>query len=413
MTKINSAIYKNGNVIYWFILLFITFGLFFYKFTGFELYDEVALVSLLVYFILTTRKYPKEILICGLLFLFYFLYSLYIGINTPKACLLDMLQQIKPYLAFYCTYSLFAVIRPSKYRKIRKYVLFFSVFLSILLIIRVATSSVPVPIIGHPTNAATCSFTFALLYLLFSDKKKKNIYIALIIMTVGLLSGRSKFYGSYIMFVFLFFFLKNRIYFNVKYLFMFAILTSVIIYFTWEKLDYYYVSGLDNSYNIRSLLIKKTPEIMNDYFPFGSGYASFGNVTSGTYYSPLYRKYGFEQILSYGGFREGNVFFLGDTFIPNLAQYGYLGLFFFLWFWYRRLREIKKIKDFFVYKIAIFIFFIILIENLADTMYMSNRGMMLFFLLGLILNYNSKYNKFMGDNVYVNNKDIVIQNTRH
>lgn len=232
-------------------------------------------------------------------------------------------------------------------------------------------------------------------------------------MTVGLLSGRSKFYGSYIMFVFLFFFLKNRISFNVKYLFMFAILTSVIIYFTWEKLDYYYVSGLDNSYNIRSLLIKKTPEIMNDYFPFGSGYASFGNVTSGTYYSPLYRKYGFEQILSYGGFREGNVFFLGDTFIPNLAQYGYLGLFFFLWFWYRRLREIKKIKDFFVYKIAIFIFFIILIENLADTMYMSNRGMMLFFLLGLILNYNSKYNKFMGDNVYVNNKDIVIQNTRH
>ena len=413
MTKINSAIYKNGNVIYWFILLFITFGLFFYKFTGFELYDEVALVSLLVYFILTTRKYPKEILICGLLFLFYFLYSLYIGINTPKACLLDMLQQIKPYLAFYCAYSLFAVIRPSKYRKIRKYVLFFSVFLSILLIIRVATSSVPVPIIGHPTNAATCSFTFALLYLLFSDKKKKNIYIALIIMTVGLLSGRSKFYGSYIMFVFLFFFLKNRIYFNVKYLFMFAILTSVIIYFTWEKLDYYYVSGLDNSYNIRSLLIKKTPEIMNDYFPFGSGYASFGNVTSGTYYSPLYRKYGFEQILSYGGFREGNVFFLGDTFIPNLAQYGYLGLFFFLWFWYRRLREIKKIKDFFVYKIAIFIFFIILIENLADTMYMSNRGMMLFFLLGLILNYNSKYNKFMGDNLYVNNKDTASQNTRH
>ncbi|MDD7317920.1 MAG: hypothetical protein SOZ80_08585 [Prevotella sp.] len=364
----------------------------------------MALVTLFVYVLLTTKKYQKEVLVCGLIFLFYIVYSIYLGINIPKACFLDMLQQIKPYMAFYSAYSLFAVIKPSKYRKIRRYVLVFSVFLAILLIIRATTGFGSVLIVGHPTFAATCSFIFALIYLLFSDQRKKDVYIALIIMSFGLLSTRSKFYGDYIVFVFLFFFLKRKISFNVKFVVIFTVLISIMVYFAWEKLNFYYIEGIDNTNIIRSLLVRKTPEIMNDYFPFGTGFASFGNITSGTYFSPIYHQYGFDQIRAYGGFREGHVFFLGDTFIPNLAQYGYFGLFLLIWFWYRRWREIKRIKNFVVYRISIFVFFVIIIENLADTMYMSNRGMMLFILLGIILNPNSEYNKFMSYEGYEHGK---------
>ena len=395
MTNASKVAYKNGNVIYWFILLFIPFGLFFYKYTGYEFYDEAALVTLLAYMLLTVKKYPKEALICGLLFVFYILYSLYLGLNIPKACFLDMLQQAKPYIAFYCTYTMAIIIKDKKYAKIRKYVIAFAIFLFVLMAQRFTTRHGQIPIIGHPTFGATCSFVLALLYLLFSKQTKKDKYIALLIMAIGLLSGRSKFYGDFILYVFLFFFLKKKLSFNLKYLVIGALVVGIVLIFTWEKFDYYFIAGMDDPNNIRALLTKNTPVIMNEYFPFGSGFATFGNVTSSDYFSPLYLSHGFEKVTAYGGLYAGNAFFLADSFLPNLAQYGYFGLIFFCAFWYKRWKEVKRINNATAYKTALFIMGILFAENLADTMYMSNRGMMLFILLGLILNPQAELNKFM------------------
>ena len=55
----------------------------------------------------------------------------------------------------------------------------------------------------------------------------------------------------------------------------------------------------------------------------------------------------------------------------------------------------KRINNATAYKTALFIMGILFAENLADTMYISNRGMMLFILLGLILNPQAELNKFM------------------
>ena len=395
MINASKVAYKNGNVIYWFILLFIPFGLFFYKYTGYEFYDEAALVLLLAYMILTVKRYPKETLACGLLFVFYILYSLYLGLNIPKACFLDMMQQAKPYIAFYCTYTMAIFIKPNKYKIIRKYIIWFSLFLFVLMTLRFSTIFGQIPIIGHPTNGATCAFVFAFLYLLFSKQRKKDIYIGLAIMSIGLLSTRSKFYGDYLFFIFIFFFLKKKISINIKYILIGSILLLIILFFTWEKFNFYFIDGMDDPNNIRALFIKNTPKVMNDFFPFGSGFATFGNITSGTYFSPLYYGYGFDKVEAYGGFYEGHVFFLADTYIPNLAQYGYFGLVLFILFWYKRWKEIKKVNNAIAYKISIMILMILFVENIADTMYMSNRGMLLFILLGLILNPSSRYNKYM------------------
>ena len=68
-----------------------------------------------------------------------------------------------------------------------------------------------------------------------------------------------------------------------------------------------------------------TTIIFKDYIPFGSGLGTFATNAAAQYYSPLYYKYGLNDIW---GLYPDNPMFLADAFFPTLAEFGMVGLFF-------------------------------------------------------------------------------------
>ena len=80
--------------------------------------------------------------------------------------------------------------------------------------------------------------------------------------------------------------------------------------------------------------------------------------------------------------------FLADAFYPTLAEFGIVGLFFFLWFWKRRLWETKRIQNMVCYRMALMAILALALESTADSSYLSGKGMGYFMILALCLNTN-------------------------
>ena len=168
----------------------------------------------------------------------------------------------------------------------------------------------------------------------------------------------------------------------------FAALGCVVIFFTWTKFNAYYVEGFQE--NAEAMARPATYEtgmtiMFRDYIPFGSGLGSFGTVAAAKEYSPLYFKYHMDEIW---GLSPENPMFLADAFYPTLAEFGIVGLFFFLWFWKRRLWETKRIKNMVYYRMALMAILALALESTADSSYLSGKGMGYFMILALCLNAN-------------------------
>ena len=78
--------------------------------------------------------------------------------------------------------------------------------------------------------------------------------------------------------------------------------------------------------------------------------------------------------------------FLADAFYPSLAEFGLVGIFFFLIFWRRRIRETNRIIDVVHYRMALMCILALALESTADTSYLSGRGMGYFMILAICLN---------------------------
>lgn len=90
-----------------------------------------------------------------------------------------------------------------------------------------------------------------------------------------------------------------------------------------DQLAFYY--GSDSG--ARAEMTRASLAIASDYFPFGTGFATFGSdVTSDPlYYSVLYIRYGVSNV--YGISLASGARWISDTFWPTvLAQFGYFGL---------------------------------------------------------------------------------------
>ena len=303
--------------------------------------------------------------------LFYVLYSLVMAINVPSAVFLDLQQQVRPYCIFYCTYLL-APTFTKKQQKAILYVYFVAIAF-FLFGLRMG--------VENATIGQAC-FQCGLLYIFFRGDKKKHLYIGVLIVTLGLLSGKSKFFGEYVMFIGLIFVLKNKFRLDNLLTYMqVGVLIIAIIFFTWQKFSVYYIEGMSEESSVYGRMARpesyKTASIIifKDYIPFGTGLASFATNAAAKYYSPIYYKYGLNDI--WGLYPENP--------IPTLAQDGMVGIIFFLWFWIRRYKDIDKINNFLIYRIALMCMLALFLEGTADTSYLSGKGMGYFMLLAMSL----------------------------
>lgn len=89
----------------------------------------------------------------------------------------------------------------------------------------------------------------------------------------------------------------------------------------WDQFLYYYATDIDGFVRIRLTL--DAVGLANDYFPLGTGFATFGSAIAADHYSPLYTMLGYEYL--HGGSSAAPKF-LSDTFWPTvLAQNGWIG----------------------------------------------------------------------------------------
>ena len=377
---------------YWFWILYLPSCVLFYH-RVWDYIDESMTLALLLFTIIKIygRKSDtigKEITTYVVLMFFYVAYSVVLGINSFPAILYDFQQQVRPYIVFFCT----LLLAPNFTKRQEKWMIRWFVLCCFGYFIfgggRYGSFESPV--------IAQGALMTATLYILFKGDNRHHTWRALLILSLGLLSAKSKFFGEYVVFIALFFHLKSRLKPNLKTIVAVSAIVSAVVFFTWEKFNAYYVEGMqeDVSKNER----RARPEsfkvagtiIFSDFIPFGSGLASFGTNAAGKYYSPLYYEYGLNDVW---GLSPLNPMFVADAFYPTLAQYGIVGVFFFIWFWLRRYKETLNLSSFKLYKVAMMMIFAILLEAVADTSYLSGKGMGYFMLLAMTLrNYTTRTN---------------------
>lgn len=380
-----------SNFYTWFWIIYFPVCIAFTYVVNFDWSDEILTVALLGYafmklrFLVKDKGRKTEINIYIGLMIFYLAYSFFIKITTPRGILLDFMQQLRPYTVFYLTWMMAPDFSPKQKKRI-KWVMLLS-FFGYLIAFKFKPSLVTPYGSGESAALGQIALCCAMIYYLFSKQTKRNRNIAILIMLLGLISGKSKYFGECVVFIALVIFVKSKINFtSVSTLLKVAALGSVVIFFTWTKFNAYYVEGFQEEAEAmaRPATYETGIKIMfKDYIPFGSGLGSFGTAAAAKEYSPLYYKY---QLNTIWGLNPENPMFLADAFYPTLAEFGIVGLFFFLWFWKRRLWEANKIHNLIYYRMALMCILSLALESTADSSYLSGKGMGYFMILALCLN---------------------------
>ena len=380
-----------SNFYTWFWIIYFPVCIAFTYVVNFDWSDEILTVALLGYafmklrFLVKDKGRKTEINIYIGLIIFYLAYSFFIKITTPRGILLDFMQQLRPYAVFYLTWMMAPDFSPKQKKRI-KWVMLLS-FFGYLIAFKFKPSLVTPYGSGESAALGQIALCCAMIYYLFSKQTKRNRNIAILIMVLGLISGKSKYFGECVVFIALVVFVKNKInYTSVATLLKVAALGAVVIFFTWTKFNAYYVEGFQEEAEAmaRPATYETGIKIMfKDYIPFGSGLGSFGTTAAAKEYSPLYYDY---QLNTIWGLTPENPMFLADAFYPTLAEFGLVGLFFFLWFWKRRLWEANKIHNLIYYRMALMCILALALESTADSSYLSGKGMGYFMILALCLN---------------------------
>lgn len=381
----------------WFWIIYFPVCIAFTEIVNFDWSDEILTVLLLLYaitkqrFLVKDKKRMMEINIYIGLMIFYLVYSLIMRVTTPRGVYLDFLQQLRPYAVFYLTWMMAPQFSPKQQKRI-KWVMLLS-FIGYLFAFKFKPELVT-PYGGAESAAfGQLALCCAMIYYLFSKQTKWNRNIAIVIMLLGLVSGKSKYFGECVCFIALVMFVKSRINFtSVSTLLKVVALGVVVLFFTWTKFNDYYVEGFqeDAKEMARPITYQTGMKIMfHDYVPFGSGLGTFGTSAAAKEYSPIYYKYHLDEVW---GLDPSNPMFLADAFYPTLAEFGIVGLFFFLWFWKRRLWEANKIPNLIYYRMALMCILALALESTADSSYLSGKGMGYFMILALCLNSARKVN---------------------
>lgn len=382
----------------WFWIIYFPVCIAFTEVVQFDYSDELLTVIMFGYAMLNQQFMVKnkwrswEIFLYFSVMAFYLLYSIMIHVTTPDAVILDLMQQLRPYIIFYLTWMT-APDFSNKQKKliVRVMLLTYGVYFAAFYYKPELVSPFLEGGQGFLDRESAALGQLALccgmIYYLFTPPTKRNKFIAIAIVLLGLFSGKSKFFGECVAFIALVVFLQKKIKFdNIKIYLETGLLAAVIIFFTWTKFNIYYVDGMMSSdrEKARPETYKTGVQIMKDYFPFGSGLGSFGCAAAAKIYSPLYYKYELDEIW---GLEPENPMFLADTFYPvQYAEYGIVGMFLFLLFWVRRIRETNRIKDPKYYKMAFMCILALALENTADSSYLSGKGMGYFMILAVCLN---------------------------
>lgn len=131
----------------------------------------------------------------------------------------------------------------------------------------------------------------------------------------------------------------------------------------------------------RALLIRYGFKTANSYFPFGSGFATYGSSEAAKHYSKLYELYGWANKWAMGK-QNGDA--LNDNYLATIiGEAGYVGLLIFIGLFVNIFKQINAIKCDVKSKAMIMSIYIdMLVCFLATGITKSSIGMMVFVIIG-------------------------------
>lgn len=218
-----------------------------------------------------------------------------------------------------------------------------------------------------------------LLFILqqYEGKKKVRVYEILALFNM-LLTTKGAVYIIFVFYIVLQFIFKKKNE-NAKIDFK----SMIVLGLAGASASTYQISSylLDNTAP-RALLIKYGFVTANKYFPFGSGFATYGSSEAAKHYSRLYEQYGWSNKWTMG---KSNGEALNDNYLATIiGETGYFGLIVFLSAFFNIFKQINAIRcDYKVKAICMSIFIDLFVCFIATGITKSSIGMMAFLVLGM------------------------------
>lgn len=330
---------------------------------------------------------------------FYAVYSLtMVHFNVPAAIFVDWIIELKPYLPF----VVFFCVRPhftSGEKKMINAVSLFNAVLSILMLM--VDKHIMRAVMLHPTYCGNIIF-ISCLFLIYCNLDeegqlpRKILYTILFFLTLGLLCGRSKYFGLYVFILFFLLIYKPGMMsrFNFKHFITIGVTLALVVVVAWSKFEFYFLTGGAETFDpeviesfARPVMYATAGLVILEFVPFGSGLASLGSYASEQWYSDLYYYYGINNVYGLSPQESG---FICDAFYATLGQFGVVGVILFIWFWIYAFSFVKALiradgrKFKYLYIISSLIILYLLIESTSGNAFTQSVGMMPMCLFGII-----------------------------
>lgn len=343
------------------------------------------------------RKYRLLFVLLGVM-TFYLIYSLLASpYNIPKAIVNDFIMQCKPLVAFAVSYA----IAPSFTGKERKVLKVLCVVLSVLAFLS-AAFGVYRPVLFHIYYVGLVCVGCVMVYLLLSYDREKprgysqiDLFWAIVILLLGLVCTRSKYYGFAVLCLYMLFVYRPGT-INLKSFRNMAVALlgfGAVFLVGWNKIEYYFITGNTGAYDpdvlqsyARPALFLGAVLVLTDHLFLGSGLASFATFSSSTNlnYSEIYHEYGLSTV--WGLMPEFDDF-IADTFFPELAQFGLVGIFcfgFFCWWIWRKFRLVMRVEGYPLFAIGAICIAFLAIDGVAGCAVLQASGELLMAVMGIV-----------------------------
>jgi hypothetical protein len=367
-----------------------------------ELFAALAIPILIIKKVSSSKAEVKKysFLLPVIAFLLAGVVSSFINNYQPlENVLSDMFANLKFWLAMYVGYSIFNNLDIKRYAsRIYRHCMVITVFFITYLLLGIMYpewfqisegSRYGLPSIqlfySHPNELTTN--TILLLSLVtalsaFLSKGKLCIALLILLTVAGLRAVHIAVIAVYFALYVIIFIYRPK--FSAKHI---IILLPAILLLGWSQIEHYFI---EISFSARNQLMIQSLNIARDYFPLGTGFATYGSAFSINPYSPVYYMYNLHVVY---GLTESIFAYASDTFWPMiLAQTGIIGLVSYvvlLFRFFKRVQMLAYVNKYYHFS-AVFIFFFMIIYSIAQSSFVSFITVPLAVLSGVLLSQVNK-----------------------
>lgn len=238
----------------------------------------------------------------------------------------------------------------------------------------------------HPTYLAAACIVFLLVLAVTCDGNSNYVFMVMSSVVI-VFTFRAKaiafvavFWGLYLMIAV--WKIKNKL--------IYAVVSLLLAgYLAYDQFVTYFMS---KTWSARAVLFTDAVSIAKKYFPFGSGFASFGTNMSVVSYSPIYYQLGYNEI---NGMSKNTAAYLNDGFWQAcLAQFGVLGVVAFVVLILFLLKKTMQYKISDVgsmrYYSMVSLNVYLVIASIGELAYFAPYALLYFIVLGIIFDENDK-----------------------